>query len=200
MPLTDKTGHEYSAVMTEVQVPVYRDGKTQMVPKYKYGDITAGENGRCGEQRACGTAGAQQEGKSICCIRIQIVLTMNLIIFREYLYCLMTKGRILLGIHLSPTVLGKYGLPFVLNTIPEMLVNTGNPALQLLQNAAGINLSGYNGIYLAAPSGKLYYYAGLGSENYHGNTYEDLRKADNFDTFVDVPKAKGKWDSSSKRI
>ena len=147
--------------MAEVQVPVYRDGKTQMVPKYKYSDIASGEINTVVNNALTGLVTPSQ-GK-------------------KYL------------LHTHPDNTGYVQDYF--SGLPNDLFKMGDASIPTLLGTDSMNnikvfgqpvLSGYNGIYLAAPSGKLYYYNGTG--NVRDKKGRDVTKG------LAFPQSKVRWD------
>ena len=196
MPLTDKTSHEYAAVMTEVMVPEYKDGKMQMVPKYKYGDIMAGEIDNVVGTAALGLL-APTDGKKY----LLHTHPDNDGYVQDYFsglpYDISKPGDASI-----PTFAGSqwYQAPEFLNNILTNIEGMGNPianaALQVLKNITGKQLSGYDGIYLASPNGFLTLYQGANGE--YGQLWDSNQDKSKLQknpvTGVEVPKTKGKWD------
>ena len=87
---------------------------------------------------------------------------------------------------------------------PNDLFNTGDASIPTLLGIKSIfdkakflgqPLGGYNGIYLASPAGKLYYYAGYGLGKYYGNTYDEVRDRSKMlvANTSDFPQSKVQW-------
>ena len=194
MPLTDKTGHEFAAVMTKVMVPEYKDGKMQMVPKYKYGKITAGKQNNVVGAALTGLLTQTQGEKYL------LHTHPNSTDYESDNFSGVPKHS-MRNSHDSNSKYNYDKIDVIGDaSIPTLAGSQWNSLLNILTSTLSVanNINGYDGIYLAAPSGTLYYYEGLGSGKYHGNTYEDLRDKKNFDVRYDLPKAKGKWDSSEQ--
>lgn len=197
MPLTDNTAHEYSAIMTEVQVPEYRDGQMQMVPKYKYGDITSGELNNVVNNALAGLM-TPSEGKKYLLHTHPDNPPYDPDHFSGLPYNPFNSGDASI-----PTLAGSqwYQLPQLLNNVLTNIEGMGNPVtnavLQALQNVTGKQLSGYDGIYLAAPTGKLYLYEGAGDNT---NKLTDAKQKEGKPESVlenGLPKTKGKWNNNT---
>ena len=194
MPMTDQTNKEYSAVMTTVQVPVYENGKWTTKPKYKYGDIVEGEHGKVINNAIAGLL-AKTDGEKY------LLHTHPNSIYSNY----NNSGQTYVD---QPDLFS--GLPFLVDpfnpnippnkesfgdvSVPTILGNLGLP---LLSKIAGVNLKGYDGIYLASPTGKLFLYQGLGDDNYHAYTYEGLQNKKNLMVSDNFLQSKVQWDSTT---
>lgn len=197
MPLTDNTSHEYSAVMTEVRVPEYKDGKMQMVPKYKYGAIKAGKIDNVVDNALTGLL-TPSEGK-----KYLLHTHPNSTDYESDNFSGLPNPAEKI-VHDSNDGYNWDKIePLGDASIPTLAGTKWYSLLNILTNVARMNtgvdfIKGYDGIYLAAPSGNLYYYTGLGSDKYQGNSYKDLRNQNKFKVPENLTKSKGKWDSGTQ--
>jgi peptidoglycan hydrolase-like protein with peptidoglycan-binding domain len=190
MPLTDRNNREYAAVMTTVQVPEYRDGGLQMVTKYKYGDIVQGEINNVINVALTGLFD-HTDGKKY----LLHTHPDNTDYDPDHFSGLpnpleMIKNKDLkdvpvLGDASVPTLAGSkwYQLPQLLNNLP----------IPLVQMLTGKSIQGYDGIYLAAPTGELYLYQGFGNDGQTlASDYASLQGLEKVEG-VDLPKTERHW-------
>jgi peptidoglycan hydrolase-like protein with peptidoglycan-binding domain len=197
MPLTDKTGHEYSAVMTTVQVPEYKDGKMQMKTKYKYGTIVSGKAANVIDNALVGLF-APSGGKKY----LLHTHPNNTGYVQDY-FSGLPNDLLNMGDASIPTLAGSksYQLPKILNTTFTNIAGMGNPVtsaiLRILQDATGRRiLRGYDGIYLASPNGNLYLYQG--EDNESGKLWENHpTKPIKPIKGMTIPRTKGNWDDQT---
>ena len=181
--------------MTEVQVPVYRDGKTQMVPKYKYSDIASGEINTVVNNALTGLVTPSQGKKYLLHTHPD-----NTGYVQDY-FSGLPNDLLNMGDASIPTLAGSqwYQLPQLLNGILTGAESAGNPlvsaALQVLQNVTGKQLSGYDGIYLASPNGYLTLYQGKDDES--GKLVGAAKPANAPIQGVTIPETKGRWDDKT---
>ena len=164
--LTDENNKEYAAIMTVDWVPENRNGELLLVPKYTYSDILEGEHNHVISIALAGLL-IKTDGRKYLLhthpkssfyegdVRKQDVPDL----FSGTPYNLFDMGDASI-----PTLAGAdwYELPQIINNV--------------LQNATlrSIGVSGYDGIYLCSPNGKLYYYEGTGEGEYQANTKDEL--------------------------
>jgi hypothetical protein len=188
MDLMDKHNKECAAIMTIEWVPENRNGEIYMVPKYTYSAVIEGEHNNVIEIALKGLL-IQTDGSKY---------LLHSHPDGEY-----SDGRVELTDVFSgapnnildpgdaniPTVAGSdwFEAPNILNSLPI-------PLYQIIKNAVGLSISGYDGIYLAAPTGYLYYYEGIGTGFYQTSNKDDFRNdKKNFEKANDFPKTTGSW-------
>ena len=183
MPMTDQTNKEYSAVMTTVQVPVFENGQWTTKPKYKYGEISAREHNNVVLNALAGL-GAKTEGQKY------LLHTHPNSIYTNY----DNKGKTYVD------------QPDYFSGAPNDLFNTGDASIPSLLGIKSVfdkakflgqPLSGYNGIYLVSPTGKLFFYEGFGQGQYYANNDQELKNTGNLKVIDNFPQSKVQWDTTT---
>lgn len=69
--------------------------------------------------------------------------------------------------------------------------------MRLKAKFLGQPLSSYNGIYLASPTGKLFFYEGFGQGQYYANNDQELKNTGNLKVIDNFPQSKVQWDTTT---
>ncbi len=191
--------------MTTVQVPVLENGQWTTKIKYKYGDIVEGEHNNVVNHAVRGLLDQTDGEKYLLHTHPNSIYTnynntgttyvdqpdlfSGLPFLIEPANPNIPPNKESFGDVSIPTIAGQYGLPFILNTLPMFAAIT--------KLATGETLAGYDGIYLASPTGKLYLYQGLGDDQYQANTYDRLQDKSKFWVSDNFPQSKVQWDTTT---